>query len=483
MDPLHGVASSLLIGALRDANALEAHGQSVGVSTGGAGGVSVNVSVAAVGAKNALTNSLEASIVNGSDVDGDSISIKATDSSTVESTLAAASVAIGGAGAVSVNLTLALSLAEVKFGTSTRAVISDSEVTAETGDITIDALSDGSVDSLGVAVGVSFGGAGAVSGSVAAAGAIASITSTNLVEALIDDGSDVDATLGSVLLTATDKTEFTNDVYGVSVAGSFAGGGSVAVAVAYAQSSVSLDGTVRTRISDSDVDAKLDVRQTALADSKITSNGKGVALSLSAAAGFSLAGAGAGAIVNNTIGQTVEAGILASNTDESQGVTAGGAVVVKATDSIHSTADATAASVSISAGYVAGALAISAAQASNTLAGSTSAVIDNSLVRANTGELTVSANSESELFATPDAYAISAAIGFGGAAAGAGASGTNTVTRTTKAQVRNNSDARALGTTAPGVLTVEAHDKLKATAEVNAASVSAGLSAMTSTSR
>jgi hypothetical protein len=92
-------------------------------------------------------------------------------------------------------------------------------------------------------------------------------------------------------------------------------------------------------------------------------------------------------------------------------------------------------------------------------------------VRANTGNLTVSANSESGLTATPDAYAIAAAIGFGGAAAGAGASGSNTATRSTKAFVRNGSDARA----PVGLAKVEAHDRLKATADVNATSVSAGL--------
>ncbi|MBZ5782223.1 hypothetical protein, partial [Klebsiella aerogenes] len=85
---------------------------------------------------------------------------------------------VGGAGAVSLNLSLALSLADVAFGTTTKAIISDSAVTADSGDVTLQALSDGSADSLGVAVGVSFGGAGAVSGAAAAAGAIASVTST-----------------------------------------------------------------------------------------------------------------------------------------------------------------------------------------------------------------------------------------------------------------------------------------------------------------
>jgi len=140
------------------------------------------------------------------------------------------------------------------------------------------------------------------------------------------------------------------------------------------------------------------------------------------------------AIVNNSISQIVEADILASDADDpqgAQGVTAGGAVLLTATDAITSTADATAASIAISGGLAGASFAIAAAQATNTLAGTTAAVIDDSHVRANSGALTVSANSESQLFATPDAYAISASAAIASVAvAGAGASGSNTVTRT-----------------------------------------------------
>jgi hypothetical protein len=116
----------------------------------------------------------------------------------------------------------------------------------------------------------------------------------------------VDAALGSVLLEATDRTVFDNNVFGVSVGGSFADGASIAVAVAFAESNVALGGTVRARISDSDVDAGINVEQTAIADSSITSNGTGVASRCREP--FSLAGAGA--IGNNSISQVVEADIL-----------------------------------------------------------------------------------------------------------------------------------------------------------------------------
>ncbi|MGD8331683.1 MAG: hypothetical protein PVJ49_19785, partial [Acidobacteriota bacterium] len=57
----------------------------------------------------------------------------------------------------------------------------------------------------------------------------------------------------------------------------------------------------------------------------------------------------------------------------------------------------------------------------------------------------------------------------GAAGAGAGASGVNIVTRATEAYVRNNSDARAIG--AAGLMVIEAHDRLRVTADVNAVSI------------
>ena len=50
-------------------NSITALGQSVGVSAGGAGGVSINVALSAVAATNVSGNTVEASIKNGSDVE------------------------------------------------------------------------------------------------------------------------------------------------------------------------------------------------------------------------------------------------------------------------------------------------------------------------------------------------------------------------------------------------------------------------------
>ncbi|RUU47747.1 hypothetical protein, partial [Mesorhizobium sp. M2C.T.Ca.TU.002.02.1.1] len=129
-------SGSVTVDAFAD-NLIEADGVAVGVSVGGAGGVSINVAASAVLATAVLTNVVEASIIDGSNVAANSVSATATDESTVDATLVAASVSIGGAGAVSVNASIAVSVARVDFGTNTRALISGSKVLARTGDVSL----------------------------------------------------------------------------------------------------------------------------------------------------------------------------------------------------------------------------------------------------------------------------------------------------------------------------------------------------------
>ncbi len=176
---------------------------------------------------------------------------------------------------------------------------------------------------------------------------IAVINSTNLVEALITADSDVDAPLGSVILSATDETAFTSDVVAVSVAGAFAGGSSIALSISFALATTDLGGTVSTQINDSDVDAGVDIWLTSLANGTVSGDGVGVALSLSAAAGSHSRVAGAGAFVTNTIART---SVRSQRQNAARpGRDRGQPLLQTATDSIHSTADASRASVSVSA--------------------------------------------------------------------------------------------------------------------------------------
>ncbi|RUU50726.1 hypothetical protein EOD07_31295, partial [Mesorhizobium sp. M2C.T.Ca.TU.002.02.1.1] len=103
---------------------IEALGVAVGVAAGGAGAVSVNVALSAVVATNIIAGATEASIKGGSDVDANHASngfvrVNALDTSSIEATLASASVTAGGAGAVSVNVAGAFVYADNALSAST----------------------------------------------------------------------------------------------------------------------------------------------------------------------------------------------------------------------------------------------------------------------------------------------------------------------------------------------------------------------------
>ena len=450
---------------------IDALGVAVALAVGGSGGVSVSGAGTGVIASNTTTNTIEASITAGSDVDaGGDVTLSATDQSVIDATLVAASVAASGSGGAAINVSIAVSTAENIFGTVTRAAIEGSDVTSTGGGVSLTALSTGSLTAFGVGVGASAGGAGGFALNGSAAGSIADTTTTNVTEAVITDDSNVIANGGSVTLTATDETGIFVDVLGIAVSAGGAGGASVSLSISFAVADTNVSGTVRTMIADSDVSAAGDVILTSLGDSEIDTDGKGIAIAASAAVGFSLSGAGTGADVSNTIGQTVEALILDSNAAEGQSVTAGGKVDVIATDDLHADADALAVSASISGGIASVAVSVAAALAENTLAGVTRARIGNSRVDANGGRVDVKAASTSLIEATPDAYAIAGSFGLGVAGAGAGASATNTVTRTIEGAVDAGSNV-----TASTLVWVEAHDTSDAIATVDSVAVAVGL--------
>ena len=275
---------------------------------------------------------------------------------------------------------------------------------------------------------------------------------------------------GSVTLTATDETTVDVDVLGIAVSAGGAGGASLSLAIGFAVADNQRVGDRAAKIEDSDVSASGDV----IADGPGRFRGRygrqGHRHRGQRGRRLLALGRGTGADVSNNVGQTVEALILDSDSAESQSVTAGGKVDVKATDDLHLFADALAVSASISAGIATVAVSVSAALAENTLAGVTRARIGNSRVDANGGRVDVNATSSSIVEATPDAYAISGAIGFGVAGAGAGASATNTVTRTIEGAIDAGSNV-----TASSLVQVEAHDISDAIAEVDSVAVAAGL--------
>jgi hypothetical protein len=451
---------------------IDALGVAAALAVGGSGGVSVTGAGTGVIARNTMTNTIEASITNGSDVDaGGSVTLSATDTSAIDATLAAASIAASGSGDAAINFALAISIADNQFGTVVRSAIDGSDVTSTGGSVFLTALSDGSVKALSTGAGIALGGSGAFSLSATAAGAIANTTMTNLTEAVISGDSTVTANGGAVTLSATDDTLVDVDVVAVGVSGGGAVGVTVNIALEEAVATTDVMSTVRAEIEDSKVDASGNVLLTAAATTDVDTLGVGTSISVGGAGSVAVSGAGAAAVVGNTVATTVEALITDSDTADGQAVTAGGGITLNATDDLTVNADAWAASAAISASYgVTVSVSIAAAVATNLDNGVTRAGIRNSRVDANGGAVLVSAESLTTLSATPDAYAIAAAIGIGLAASGSGASATNTVTRTIEGVVSDGSNV-----TASTLVQIGAHDNSDATAEVDSVALAAGL--------
>ena len=222
-------------------------GIAVGVSAGGAGGVSVNVTGAGVIAFNQIVNAIEASIVNSTADAADDVIVAAEDGAAILSQLLAITVAAGGAGAVSVNVAVSATYAENTMGGSMLATIDGSNVESTGGAVTVEAYADNSITALGQAVGVAAGGAGGVSINVALSAVAATNISGNTVEASIKNGSDVDANDaadGAVTVSATDVSGILAVLVSVSAAAGGAGAVSVNVAGALVYASNAMSSSV-----------------------------------------------------------------------------------------------------------------------------------------------------------------------------------------------------------------------------------------------
>ena len=98
---VESTGGEITVEAIAD-NQVEAIGVAVGLAFGGAGGASFNVAMAGVGATNTTTNSVEASIKGGSNVDANdtsdgAVTVSALDVSGIFATLVSAAVSAGGA--------------------------------------------------------------------------------------------------------------------------------------------------------------------------------------------------------------------------------------------------------------------------------------------------------------------------------------------------------------------------------------------------
>ncbi|MGD8418987.1 MAG: hypothetical protein PVJ78_01070, partial [Gammaproteobacteria bacterium] len=467
---LDGGAGTLRVKALGDST-IDSSAVAASISASGAIGFTLNGAGAGADSKNLMSNTVEASIEDGSDVDTTGmVTVHAQDQADIDvevlSLAISAGISVGG----TANVAVSVSLSQVDYSTQTLALIDDSDVTAKSGDIKLRALSTGTIDisadALAIAVGASLGASLTGSG----AGSVARVTSSSLIEAGITGGSVVIAEDGSIIIDADDETIIHADALGVSVSFSVSGGLAVSDAVVATIVDVDFDGTVLATIDDSIATASGDITVNADSIAKSYANAGAVAISVSISAGISGAFGVAAGEVYNYLGQTVEASIIdampAEPTDP--GVEAGGKVDVKAKD--NGLAESETNAIAVAAGFSlagGGSIAVSAAVTKSELRGSTRARIGGSKVEALDGDVTVDARSLSNLETRSLAFSLSASF-TGLSAAGAGVDAVNTINREVRAQIFDGSEVTA----SDAVFVTASDDGMSSSVDVDSAAVS-----------
>jgi len=351
---------------------------SAAASVGGAAGVSLG------GAGASITNRIFTRIEAAIDGDGAtgitaaSVSLKATDASTITSSAGAAAVAAALGGAVGVSVAVGVGLAENTIANliDARIVNADQGVKATSGGISIAADSRSTIATTAWAAAVSLSGAGLVGVSGAGAGIGAENRVSNTVLAHADNSKiDLLAANQSLSILATETSSLS--AVGVAAALSAAVGGLAGVAVGVG------GGTARN-------------------------------------------------VVANTVKAfTTDAQI---NTAATAATTGSGSITIRATANETAKLQLVGAAGAVAVGFAAVAGAAAIAIAENVLANNVSATVTGGVIRA-PGAITIDAQSTGILTANAFAAAASVASGLGVALAAGGAIATNTVTNTIVADV------------------------------------------------
>ena len=430
-------------------------------------------------ALNWIRNTVEAKISQGLAVTSLSasgrLSVTASDNSTISALAGAISIAgvgaKGSAGAVGASVAYNYLGGDPNDPATTtnnvvRASIENVTGNIQASQVIVTATYNGQINNITVAG----SGAGSSSNSFALGGAVTINKIRNTTDAHISGSSSLTTTgtlAQSVLIQATDSSHIWALAGGVGVAVATGSGGSGAAGVAAASNEIT--DTVAAYIDSSKVTSAGGVEIDAQSTSSIAALTFGVAVAVGTGGG-GLAGSGAGAGSGNTIRNSVSSSIRNSTTANGKGVTAnGGKVVLTATENANVMAGAGALGFGGSfgsGGGVGGSVGISVA--TNDVADSTSAYIDNATVTAAGNNIELSASETASIYAVTIGGAFAGAGGTAGGAAAAlaGAGSGNTIKNNVWAYVANNS---AVTTTTTGSV------KLTATDSSTISSIAGGL--------
>ena len=375
---------------------------------GGIGGASL--SGAGVGVDNKIATNVKAFIDGDGSlgINATSISLTATDASTITTEAQAASIAA--TFAIGAAISVGISIAKNEISNTVSAYVQNitaKGLVATTGDITLKAEEKATINATSNAASVAAGLVG-----ISGAGAVATNIISNSTKTYISNVIAVNAK-GAVSLNSADTSTIN------AFAGQLSGGTTAALGVSLAINTISNQITA-------DLDKVNLTAQTGALSLSATSNSQ----IKSAAAGASLSGMGsvAGALTLNTIRNLIRAGISNNSIVQTQGATN-----LLATDT---------STIESFAGQVAGALSggsVGASVATNDILNQVIATIDKSKVTA-TGGANLTATSK----ATVNSAAVGAALA-GDFAAG-GAVSLNKISNTIKAAIANTANVQTQGT-------------------------------------
>jgi hypothetical protein len=450
------------------------------------GGLTVDIAGAGAGSGNTITNTVSATIENGSTVtttgSGD-VSLLATDDSTIGAIAGAVSLAASFSKSTSANLSFGASAAVNEITNTVEAGVDDSTVDSD-GGFSATAETTATIDALTVAGaggGTIVGGNSGLGLTIAGAGTGSGNDIANTTRAFIENGSDVTTDNdGAVVLDATNASTITADAIAGSLAISYGGSTDIAIAVGIAIGVNDITDITRAVIDDSTVasDAGVGLDSDSTAVIEALSVGAAISVAASGQGKVSLAGSGAGGSADNSIANTTEA-YIAGGSDVSTG--AGDALTITVTDENRITADAAGGSIAASFAPSGGsfAAAVGVGLAENEIGNTVRGYISGGTVTAGSLGISVATApedpSEKMIDALAVGVAVSAAItnpkeGISVALSGAGAQADNTIENTVSAFV----DGGATVTTT-GDVNIEATEVATISADVPAISVAIGV--------
>ncbi len=469
---------------------------SLSISAGGENGVAVagggSLADNLIGTDTTAT--LSGTAVGGPSNSTGELTVAATNSSTIDATVAAVSgtVSFGGENGTGVGIGASLAHNRIGDGTDTgtgevEATITDSTIDSD--GINVQATSSQDLSSLVAAGSVALSGGGEAGTGVAGAGAFAFNEVALTIDATIDGGTggtpdtataDI-TTQGAVAVAASDVATIDADVLAGSVAGGFGGesGDAVAIGVSFARNSITDPVTAYIENVPSLQTGGGAVSVTAQESASIDATAAAVAIAVSVGGENAAGVAGGGALAANFIDASTEAFISDTTLGQSGGSQVG-SVTVAATDSSSIVATIASIAATAGAGGEAGeGFAIGVSIAYNQIAdatgfgnGEVSAYITGSSVYSN-GDVTVAATSNGEITATT--VAVAAALSGGGetgvGVAGAGVVVFNTIAVNISAYIDDTGATQTIA--AGGSVTVAAVDTATILSTAGAAAVAA----------